>query len=392
MDHIFWCIGHTLLNEKIIRADNEFLFDQDGNRYIDLESGVWCTSIGHNHPAVATAISNRLNTIMHVGFCYADPVVEEAAIKVLGILRMPDGKAVFLTSGSDAVEFGVRIARAITDKPYLLMFSDSYFGAYGSASKKDPTEWVFFDWLSCQSCPQFASCDPECPKISALPFEKIGGMLYEPGSSSGLVRFAPEKLIRNLVDKTRKNNGTVIVNEVTTGIGRTGEWFGFQHYGFDPDIVATGKGIGNGYPVSVTAMNSAIAEKIEKVPFKYAQSHQYDPLGAEVVLAVLRTIEEEHLVERSRTLGEYIHTRLCDIQKHARVIKEIRGRGMMITIEFEKVSAEHSIAERIYHELYKRGIILALRPGYEVLRIDPCLTIHKESVETFLKVFEELLT
>jgi acetylornithine aminotransferase len=391
MDHIFWCIGHTLLNEKIVKADNEFLFDLDGNRYLDLVSGVWCTSLGHNHPAVAAAIGKRLNSIIHTGFCYVDPIIETAAVKILGILEMTDGKAVFLTSGSEAVEFGVRVAQAICEKPYLLMLSDSYFGAYGSASKKSPEEWVFFDWLSCRSCANFESCNPDCPKISALPFEKIGGMLFEPGSSSGAVRFIPKSILGNLVRKIRENDGFVIVNEITTGIGRTGRWFGFQHYGFAPDIVAMGKGLGNGYPVSVTAMNRRVVERIERIRFIYSQSHQCDPLGAEVALAVLRTIEEEKLVERSQKMGSSILQRLQEIKEKSGAIKEIRGRGMMFAIEFENDPSGRSVAERLYRELYARKIIVSLRSAYEALRLDPCLTIHKESVETFLDTFEELL-
>ncbi len=391
MDHVYWCLGHALLNEKIVKADNEFLFDLDGNRYLDLVSGVWCTSLGHNHPAVATAIGKRLDSIIHTGFCYVDPIIETAAAKIFGILEMADGKAVFLTSGSEAVEFGVRVAQAICEKPYLLMLSDSYFGAYGSASKKSPEEWAFFDWLSCRSCANFESCDPDCPKINALPFEKIGGMLFEPGSSSGAVRFIPKSILSNLVRKIRENDGFVIANEITTGIGRTGRWFGFQHYDLKPDIVAMGKGLGNGYPVSVTAINRRAVERLERLPFKYAQSHQYDPLGAEVALAVLRTIEEEKLVERSQKTGNSILQRLQKMKEKSRAIKEVRGRGMMIAIELEKDPSGRSVAEQLYHELYARKIILSLRSGYEALRLDPCLTIHKESVETFLKTFEELL-
>jgi len=303
MDHVYWCFGHTLLNEKIVKADKEFLFDSDGNRYLDLESGVWCTSLGHNHPAVA--VQKRLNTILHTGFCYADPIVETAASKVLSLLDMTDGKTVLLTSGSDAVEFGVQVAQAVCEKPYLLMLSDSYFGACGCASKKSSEEWVFFDWLSCRSRPDFDSCDPECPKITGLPFEKIGGMLFEPGSSSGLVRFIPKGVLENLVRKIRQYDGFVVINEVTIGIGRTGRWFGYQHYNLKPDIVGMGKDIGNGYPVSVRAMNHRVIERLERIPFKYAQSHQYDPLGAEVALTVVLTIENEKLVNRylSRDVG-----------------------------------------------------------------------------------------
>jgi acetylornithine aminotransferase len=122
--------------------------------------------------------------------------------------------------------------------------------------------------------------------------------LFEPGSSSGLVRFPPEKLIRGIVGAVRENDGFILVNEVTTGVGRTGRWFGYQHYGISPDVVALGKGIGNGYPVSVTACAPRVISRLGGRPIPYSQSHQNDPLGAAVAREVVRTVREEGLSSR----------------------------------------------------------------------------------------------
>ncbi len=130
-----------------------------------------------------------------------------------------------------------------------MTMSDSYFGAYGDASAKDSDKWFLFDWNECERCTQEV-CAKDCSVYSDIPFDEVGAFLFEPGSSSGMVRFPPPKLISNIVQDMSAADGLVMVNEVTTGVGRTGKWFGFQHYDMQPDIVAMGKGIGNGYPVS----------------------------------------------------------------------------------------------------------------------------------------------
>lgn len=224
--HVVWYPGHDLLLKDIRRAENCHLFDSAGGKYVDLESGVWCTPVGHGHPRVLHAISEQLALIAHTGFGYTTGIVEDAAQKILSVLGLKGGKCVFLCSGSESVEFGVRVAQSVIDRPVLLTMFDSYFGAYGSASQRHVDEWFCFDWTVCRKCPHPNECDDRCTFWARIPHDRIGGFLFEPGSSSGLVRFPPEKLIRNIVDTVKKNNGLVLVNEVTTGIGRTGRWFG----------------------------------------------------------------------------------------------------------------------------------------------------------------------
>lgn len=122
-----------------------------------------------------------------------------------------------------------------------MTMTDSYFGAYGSAWMRQAEEWFSFDWMACDQCPFTEDCSEQCEYWAGIPFDKIGGFLFEPGSSSGLVRFPPQKLIRSIDSAMKANKGLVIVNEVTTGVGRTGKWFGYQHYDISPHIVAMGR-------------------------------------------------------------------------------------------------------------------------------------------------------
>ena len=385
MKHIIWSTGHQLELNDVVKAENCNLFDSKGNQYIDLESGVWCTSVGHCNPRVNSAMHAQMNKIGHTGFCYANPILEKAAQQILAITNLNEGKCEFLCSGSEAVEYGMRVAKTISDKPLKLTFSDSYFGAYGDASKRDNDEWYSYNWLECSCNSNHEGCLGECVEFNNIPFKKIGIFLFEPGSSSGLVRFPSRQLIEKIYARIKSNLGLIVVNEITTGIGRTGKWFGFQHYHIEADIVAIGKGIGNGYPVSATAISKSIAEKLDAKPFLYSQSHQNDPLGASVANEVIQIIKEEKLIDRSRMLGEKIHKRLNILKKSHPIIKSARGRGLMLAIELEK----H--AEEIRNELFRRGFILVKRKGAEVLRMDPALTIPEHYLDLFLETFEQII-
>ncbi|UCH85409.1 MAG: aminotransferase class III-fold pyridoxal phosphate-dependent enzyme, partial [Candidatus Latescibacterota bacterium] len=334
--HLIWYPGHELLLNDIVRADNCYLYDSKGNRYVDLESGVWCASIGHGHPRILNAIKNQFEQIAHNGFNYSSEVVEESAQAILSLLGFDGGRCVFLCSGSESVEYGVRTAQQISQKPLMMTMTDSYFGAYGSASRKQADEWFLFDWEACVDCPHPDDCNDGCEHWMAIPFEKIGGFILEPGSSSGLVRFPPKKLIRNIVNRIHADDGLVLINEVTTGIGQTGRWFGHQHYDIAPDIVAMGKGVGNGYPVSVTAFAPGVIERLGGEPINYAQSHQNDPLGAVVAREVIRTIKEDNLIDRANRIGGVLASGLRKIKDRFSPIKDVRWRGLMAAVDINE--------------------------------------------------------
>ncbi len=377
MDHVLNLIGHKLLYEDIISADNCMLIDSKGNKYLDLESGVWCTSIGHSNPNVVKTITENVRKIMHCGYCYNTNQVEKTAQKILEITKHENGKCVFLCSGSEVVDLGISIANHIIDKPLLLTMKDSYLSAFGNFLLNDPPKWYKYNWI-------------EEENIENIPFNKIAAFIFEPGSSSGLVRFPPNNLIKNIADRIKQNGGIIIANEITTGIGRTGKWFGYYHYDIQPDMVAIGKGLGNGYPVSCLSLSSEIVNKTDLHSFHYSQSHQNDPLGAAIAYGVLTTIEQENLLELSIIKGQRIIACLTELKQKYGFIKEIRGRGLMIAIEFEDTK-NGSVTTEIRNKLLEKRIILVKRPNHEVIRLDPSLTITEDNIYYFLETLENIL-
>jgi acetylornithine aminotransferase len=350
---------------------------------------VWCAVLGHNHPRVNQALRDQLERVAHIGYRYSAEIVEQAAQAVLDTLPFLEGKCVFLSSGSEAVEFGVQIARRLSGRPLLLTLADAYLAAYGSASRKVRREWYAIDWTECAACPHTDECDPGCIHLAAIPWSQVGGLVLEPGSSGGLVRLPPRSLVATLANWVQAEGGLVVVDEVTTGLGRTGRWYGYQHYDLQPDVVALGKGLGNGYPVSAVAMRGEVADRLLAGGYHYAQSHQNDPLGCAVAVAVLAVLREEALVERSATTGASLLAALERIGEEHSQIVEVRGRGLMIGIELES-DRDHS-ATALYRALLERGYLVGCKPAASLLRLYPPLTLEKEQGDRFVTSLAQVL-
>ena len=262
-------------NSSIVEGDNCYVIDENGKRYVDFESGIWSASLGHGNKDVNQAIINQLGNISHVGVRYTAKVVDEAAEMLLDLIDFDGGKCMFLSSGSEAVEFSVQTVRKITKKPYFLFLKSGYLSAYGTAASRSGDSWISIDLAECGE-------DVEA-FLENIPFDEIGAFVFEAGCVLRNSNPHSKKLIRVACNKVKQLGGIIIANEVTAGMGRTGKWFGFEHFEISPDVVVCGKGIGSGYPVSAIVISEGVAKQIEQSGFKYCQSHQNDPLGCAVV-------------------------------------------------------------------------------------------------------------
>lgn len=382
MKHVYNCSGHALKIPDVVGGEGAYVVDARGNRFLDLEAGVWCLALGHNHPHVKAAMAQQMDGLMHAGFCYSHRVLETSSHAVLSIAGIENGKCVFLCSGSEAVEISRQMAKHATGKTDSMTLHDSYLGAYGSITDRS-CNWYLFDWQRCQGCLQKDPCNPDCDVLQDIP-ETIADFIFEPGSASGFVRFPPPAMIQNIVRIVRCNGGKVIANEVTTGVGRTGRWFGFQHYGIEPDLIAIGKGIGNGYPVSAVAIHPKTLSELESKPFKYAQSHQNDPLGAAVVGAVVHFVAANGLVAEAARKGELFRAYLRTLVD-SEIVRGSRGRGLMFALDL----VDANIGNEIYQHLINRGYLVGNRGA--VLRLDPPLIISEPEFVGFIEAFKDII-
>lgn len=380
MQRILRC--HDIADIDFVRGENCHLYDSQDRRYVDFESGIWATVLGHNHPRIREVMHGQIDRIMHLGTAFPSEVCERAASSVLEAVGLDDGKCTFLSSGSEAVQFAADAARHLAGKSRLVTFADSYLSAYRSTKLKRPEDWLTVDWRS-------ADAEEPTAVAEALPLDEIGAFVFEPGGSgSALVHFPPTGIVSALAEAVSRHGGLIIANEVTTGMGRTGEWFGFRHYDVRPDIVALGKGVGNGYPVSVVAMTASVAEAIESSGLRYAQSHQNDPLGCAVANEVFAVMREEKLVERSRRVGERFLDGLRELKQRHDLVKDVRGRGMLLGLELR--DDDGPSATEIRDTLLGERLLVGCYPPGNLLRFDPALTIDEEDIERLLESMDSL--
>lgn len=210
----------------------------------------------------------------------------------------------------------------------------------------------------------------------------VSEFIFEPGSSSGFVRFPPKALIGNIAKIVRDNGGKIVANEVTTGIGRSGKWFGYQHYDINPDFIAVGKGIGNGYPVSIALINEFTSGQLEQRPFHYSQSHQNDPLGASIAYGVIQYIKANNMISIADRNGLLFLKHLESLVDNS-IIIEVRGRGLMFAVDIKS----EKITNSIYNDLLEKGYIVGKRGS--LFRIDPPLTITKTEIDGFIDALRE---
>jgi acetylornithine/N-succinyldiaminopimelate aminotransferase len=384
MDHILNC--HPITRDDFVRGENCHLFDDQGRCHVDLESGSWAAILGHAHPRVNAVIKQQVDRVMHLGVRTPNRIAEAAAVDVLDLTGLGGGKCVFLTSGSEAVEFAVQATRRVSGRPLLLTFANAYLAAFGSAGRKPAAEWHLIDART-------AASDPDAC-LAAVPFDRIGGFVLEPGGGSpAFVRFPPAPLVEAIARRVRQEGGLVVVNEVTTGLGRTGKWFGYQHYDLQPDIVALGKGLGNGYPVSATAFRREVAERLLGGGFLHAQSHQNNPLGCAVAREVIAILREEGWIERGAAVGRSFLAGLDRLRQRSPRIKDVRGRGLLLALELHP--DEHFSGSTVSAALRGRGFIAGCYPaGHPAgtgLRFDPPLTVGEDDLTRLLETLGEIL-
>ena len=388
LPHILKC--HPIVKTDIVKAKGLYLFDSQGNKYLDFESGIWCASLGHGNQRLSRAIMKQIDSVMHLGPRFTNYLAEETATKILEHLAWKHGKVIFLSSGSEAVEFALRISHLVTGRLKMLRFSESYLSAYGiGGGQKSNRSWTKIYLSDCLHCSQ-PICTETCDNLRRIDYRNISSFILEPGCSGGQILFPPVKLVKHLEKKIRAAGGLIIVDEVTTGLGRTGRWFGFEYYQIKPDVVVLGKSLGNGYPVSAVALDSTVAKEIEKQTFYYVQSHQNDPLGCSVASEVIKIIEENDLVHRTYELGGYFLVEMRRIMENFISVKEVRGRGLMLGVEISsRFRAHKNLAQKIYHEMLKKKFIIGITSREDVLRFLPPLFTNEKHIFTMCSALEE---
>lgn len=378
-----------------LEASGTRITTREYGELIDFEAGCWAAVLGHGRKEITQVLTENAGHLFHTHQLF-DTEHPSALVKELSAAAKLkcSYKGTFLSSGSEAVALTVTLAELITGRQRKLSLSISNHGSTPTIKMpRNPMQWTDLEVDECLSCNKGTDCK-ECGKFNSIDYSQMAAFVFDAGNSAGLVLLPPEKLITFLAEETRHAGGLVIANEITTGFGRTGKWFGFQHYGaFDteensPDLIAIGKGLGNGYPISGCLVRRSLAEMIEATDYRYVQSHIDDPMGCLVARKVVEILVKENLVEHGNSMGEYLRSKLTQLLERTGAINEVRGRGMM---NVAILSKDHK-AKDVFLRLLEKGFFVEYTEAYNLLRFYAALTIERDDIDALCRSLELMLS
>lgn len=398
--------AYPLYVEKALNAK---VWDVEGNEYIDFAAGIAVNNTGHSHPRIVEAVKQQLDKFSHTCAMvtpYASFV--ELADKLTTVAPIEDAKAVFLTTGAEAVENAIKIARAHTKRSGVIAFKGGFHGrtnlTMGLTGKVAPYKAGFGPFPneiyhvpypnayhgisiddSLQAIDDLFSCDIEPSRVAAIIFEPVQG---EGGFYQAPPAFAQR--IRALCDQ----HGIILIaDEIQTGFARTGKLFATEYLGIEPDLMTMAKGIAGGFPLSAVVGKAAIMDAAG--PGGLGGTYAGSPLGCVAGLEVLNIVEEEQLCNKALNIGEIAKARLEGLQQDVPAIGDIRALGAMIAIEFTDPATGKplpDLTKAIIGQAQQAGLIL-LSCGVKgnVIRLLPPLTIDNETLEQGLNKLAEVL-
>ncbi len=325
-----------------VRGEGAYLWDESGKRYLDAVAGVAVNGLGHAHPKLVKAISEQAATLIHTSNLYRIPKQEELADRLCALSGMD--KAFFCNSGCEANEAAIKLARLYghgkgVEVPTIIVMEKSFHGrtmATLTASGNRKIQAGFEPLLSGFARVPFN--DIEAIRQVAEHNKSVVAVLLEVVQGEGGINMLAPEFLAELRQICDTHGWLLMLDEVQTGIARTGTWFGFQHSGVMPDVIALAKGLGSGMPIGACLARGAAADAFQ--PGNHGSTFGGNPLACAVALATLATIEEDNLLENVRVRGEAIRNGLQQALASLPGVVEIRGEGMMIGIELDRPCAE----------------------------------------------------
>ena len=401
----------SLSKIAIEKGEGVVLEDVDGNRYIDFFAGVGVASLGYNHPKYVKYMTDQLNKV-HVG-----SFVTESRAKLVNLLaEIGPGnitRSQFYSSGAEAVEAALRLAKSYTKKTEFLGFWGGFhgktlgvLGLLSDTFKNDlgplPVGTFSTPYANCRRCPlndTFPACNFRCvdfikDKLRYETTNNIAAIVVEPiqGTNGNVV--PPEGFLCELKKLAEEIKALLIVDEMITGFGRTGKMFGCQHDDIVPDIITIGKGFGGGFPMTgLMSSDEIINAKPFANPSGSSSSYGGNPLASAAAYITVKTIIDDGLVENSRKVGAFMLDKFQALQKKYDFIGDVRGKGLMIGIELvkgkdSKDKLDKKYTQLIFTECLKRGLIIM---GYNPdIRINPPLVITEEIAEEGIEIMDEV--
>ncbi|WP_454837863.1 acetylornithine/succinylornithine family transaminase [Pseudomonas mohnii] len=358
------------------------LWDQAGREYLDAVAGVAVTNVGHSHPKIVSAISEQAGLLLHTSNLYSIDWQQQLAQKLTRLAGMD--RAFFNNSGAEANETALKIARLHgwhkgIEQPLVVVMENAFHGrTLGTLSASDgPAVRLGFNTLPGDFVKVPFGDLKALDQVQQAHGPRIVAILMEPIQGESGVQLAPPGYLKAVRELCHRRGWLMMLDEIQTGIGRTGQWFAFQHEGIVPDVMTLAKGLGNGIPIGACLARGKAAELF--TPGSHGSTFGGNPLACRVACTVLDIIEEQQLRENARTQGERLLERLrAELADHPNVLA-IRGQGLMIGIELKQPIRDLSLIAARDHSL-----LINVTRG-QIIRLLPPLTIDEREVEMIVR-------
>jgi 4-aminobutyrate aminotransferase len=398
-------------------AEGSIVKDVDGNEFIDMNAGLAVCSVGHGHPKLKKAIKDQVDKFIHYSytdFFYDDYI--NLGEELSKILPMKGPKKIFYgNSGAESIEAAMKVSRWHSGRQGYLAYIGSFHGrTMGAVSltaskpyqrrKFSPlvpgVKHIFYPY--CYRCPfnlECPSCEYACVDYiddylfhKYLPPEEVSMLIAEPIQGEGGYVVPPEGYFIKLKKLLDEHGILFAVDEVQSGVGRTGKWWAIEHWGVEPDILCTAKGIAAGLPLGVMGSRAEIQDW---TPGSHASTFGGNPVSCAAALAVLDIIKADKLLDNAQEQGGYIKKRLEEMKEIHPMIGDVRGIGLMVGVEIVKDKDSKEVApkatEEIMLECFRNGLAI-VSCGVNVIRWMPPLTITRDLVEPSLEIFGKVLS
>jgi len=394
----------------IARAEGSRVWDEDGHEYLDFASGISTLNTGHRHPRVVDAVRSQLDRLMHTCFQVATygGYVElcERLCALTGDQAAPRRKAMLLTTGAEATESAVKIARAFTNRSAIVAFDGGFhgrsflalamtasnaayrqnFGPLPAGVYHSPYPDVYRGWTASRAFDAFRRL-----LATQVAPDQIAAVIIEPQLGEGGFIPAPFEFLQQLRAFTAEHGIVLIADEVQTGFGRTGRMFGYQHASIQPDLITLAKSLGGGLPLSAIVGTAEVMDA--PLPGGLGGTYAGNPVACAAALAVLDIFETDGTVERAAAIGATLRTGLLTLQENVPAIGDVRGLGSMLAIELVvdrgTQQPDAALADRIIDNARRRGLLLLKAgPFKNVVRLLPPLTSTDNEIDEALRRLE----
>lgn len=361
-----------------VRGEGAYLWDADGRRYLDFLAGIAVNSLGHAHPVFVDAIATQAATLAHVSNYFATPPQLELAGRLKRLAGTGDsGRVYFGNSGAEANEAAFKLARLHggADRPRVLALTDAFHGRTMGTLALTGKPYMQEPFLP--MVPGVEFIDSTIEALEAALDDRVAALFVEPIKGEAGVIDLPEGYLRAARELTEQHGVLLVIDEIQTGAGRTGEWFAFQHAGITPDAITVAKGIGGGFPIGALITFGHASDLF--YPGTHGSTFGGNALGTAVSSAVLGEIEDEGLVHNAAERGRQLREAIAGID--STLIGGCRGQGLLIGI-----GLRHPVAKAVVAAAQEHGLIINA-PNDETIRLVPALNIGDVEIDEFVELF-----